>query len=109
MLPLLTARPRRLTRIQCAAVWVCAFSLVLLLANRFPPIAGNAENSWVPSAPSHITAKVMAKDFFLLQPPVTGNLLLPRAAPSPLETQEEHPIISISRDNRLFIRPPPAA
>jgi len=108
MLSLLITRPHRLTRIQCAAVWVCAFSLVLLLANRFPPIAGNGENSWVPSAPSHITAKVMAKDFFVLEPPPAARILLPRSVPSQVETREEHPLVSISLDNRLFTRPPPA-
>jgi len=109
MLSLLITRPRRLTRVQCAAVWICAFSLVLALANRFPRMEGNEGTSWVPSAPSHMTAKVMAKDFFVLQPPPTGTILLPRCIPSRTETREEHPLVSISLDNRLFTRPPPAA
>ena len=109
MLSLLITRPRRLTRVQCAAVWVCAFSLILVLANRFPRIQGNEETSWVPSAPSHMTAKVMAKDFFVLPLPPTGKILLPRSVPSRIETREEHPAFSISLDNRLFTRPPPAA
>jgi hypothetical protein len=109
MLSLLIARPRRLTRVQRAAVWACAFSLVLVLANRFPRIAGEEETSWVPSSPSHITAKVMAKDFFVLQPPPAARILLPHSAPSRIETREAHPLIVSSLDNRLFTRPPPAA
>jgi hypothetical protein len=109
MLPLVKPRARRLTRIQCAAVCVCAFSLVLVLANRFPRIQGNEEVSWVPSAPSHMTAKVMAKDFFVLQPPASGAIALLHSTPSPLETREAYPFVSIFLDNPLFTRPPPSA
>jgi len=108
MLSLLLTRPRRLTRVQCAAVWVCTFSLVLVLANRFPRIEGNQQTSWVASAPSHITAKVMAKDFFVLPPPATGKISLPRIVPQQIETQELLPAVSTPRDNRLFTRPPPS-
>ena len=108
MLSLLIARPRRLTRVQCAAVWICAFSLVLVLANRFPRIEGNQQASWVLSAPSHITAKVMAKDFFVLPPPATGKISLPRTVPLQIETQKQMPLVSICLDNRLFTRPPPS-
>jgi hypothetical protein len=109
MLSLLITRPRRLTRVQCAMVWVCSFSLVLVLANRFPQTTANKETSWVPSTPSHITAKVMVKDFFLLQPPPAARILLPHAISSPIKTREEHPLASIPLDNRLFTRPPPSA
>jgi hypothetical protein len=109
MLSLLITRPRRLTRVQCAAVWVCAFSLVLALANRFPRMECNEGTSWVPSAPSHMTAKVMAKDFFVLQPPSAGRILLPRSVPLRIDIREEQPLVSISLDNRLFTRPPPSA
>jgi len=108
MLSILIARPRRLTRVQCAAVWLCAFSLVLVLANRFPRIEGNQQTSWVPSAPSHITAKVMAKDFFVLPAPATGEISLPRTLPLQIETQRQLPPVSICLDNRLFTRPPPS-
>jgi hypothetical protein len=70
---------------------------------------GNEGTSWLPSAPSHMTAKVMAKDFFVLQQLPTGRILLPRSAPSRIETREENPLVSISLDNRLFTRPPPSA
>jgi hypothetical protein len=109
MLSLLIARPRHLTRVQCAAIWICAFSLVLVLANRFPRIEGNQQTSWVPSVPSHITAKVMAKDFFVLPPPAAVKILLPRFVPLRIEAPDEHPLVSISLDNRLFTRPPPFA
>jgi hypothetical protein len=109
MLSLLITCPRRLTRVQRAAAWFCAFSLVLVLANRFPRIEGNEESSWVPSTPSHMTAKVMAKDFFVLQPPPTGRILLPRYVVARIEAREARPLVSVSLDNRLFTRSPPAA
>ena len=109
MLSVIMARPRRLTRVHCAAVWLCAFSLVLVLANRFPRNSSYNETSWVLSAPSQIVAKVLAKDFFLLLPPASGAITLIRSAPSPLALSEENPIVSISLDTRLFTRPPPSA
>jgi len=109
MLPLVKPRARRLTRIQCAAVCVCAFSLVLVLANRFPRIQGNEETSWVASTPSHMTAKALAKDFYVFSPPASGAITLLHATPSPLETREAYPFVSIFLDNRLFTRPPPSA
>jgi hypothetical protein len=109
MVFLLIPRTCRLGRAQCAAAWVCAFSLVLVLANRFPRIEGNEEASWVAAAASHMTAKAMAKDFFVLQPPPTGSILLPRFVPLRIETREEHFVVSMSMDNRLLTRPPPSS
>jgi hypothetical protein len=106
---LLMARQRRLTRVQSTAVWVCALSLVIVLANRFPRISVSDTTSWVPSAPSQMTAKVLAKDFYVLLPPASGAVTPLRPIPSPLETREEHPVVSISLDNCLFTRPPPSA
>jgi hypothetical protein len=56
-----------------------------------------------------MTAKVLAKDFFVLLPPASGAITLLHSIPSPLEIREEHPAVSISLDNRLFTRPPPSA
>ena len=108
MVSLLIPRTCRLGRVQCTAAWVCAFSLVLVLANRFPGIEDNEETSWVASAASHMTAKVMAKDFFVLQPPAATRILLPRYVPMRVEIFEERSVASIALDNSLFIRPPPA-
>jgi hypothetical protein len=104
----ITPRPLRLTRIHCVAAWICAISLVIVLANRFPRMEGSDGSSWVPSAPSHITAKVMAEDFFVLQSPSAVRILLPRSVPVRIEVSEELPVVSILLDNRLFTRPPPA-
>jgi hypothetical protein len=109
MVSLLIPRTCRLRRVQCAAAWVCAFSLILVLANRFPRIEGKEEISWVASAASRVTAKVMAKDFFVLPPPPTGSILLPRFVPLRIETRGEHFVVSMSMDNRLLTRPPPAS
>jgi hypothetical protein len=108
MLSLLIPCPCRPTRAQAAVVWVCALSLVIVLANRVPRIPGNEEISWVSSAPSQITAKVLSKDFFVLLPPASGAITFLRSVTSPLETCEEDPIVSTSLDNRLFTRPPPS-
>ena len=106
MLSLLTPRPRRLTLAQCAIVWICVFALVVVLVSRFPRIPVCQVASWVPSAPSQITAKVLSKDLFVL-PPACAAIKLLRSAPSPVKLREEHPIVSIALDNRLFTRPPP--
>jgi hypothetical protein len=108
MLLRLIPRPRCLTRVQSALVWVCALALVILLANRFQRIVANEETSWVPSVPSHITAKVLSEDFFVLTPPASGCITLPRSAPSPLELREERPVVSVSLDNHLLTRAPPS-
>jgi hypothetical protein len=55
-----------------------------------------------------MTAKVMAKDFFVLQPPAAARILLPRYVPMRVEIFEERSVASIALDNSLFIRPPPA-
>jgi hypothetical protein len=109
MLSHLIPRPRRQTRVQCAVVWICVFSLIIVLANRVPRIRSCEETSWVPSAPSQVTAKVLSKDFFVLLPPASGAISVVHSAPSPLELREENPSISICLDNRLFTRPPPSA
>jgi hypothetical protein len=109
MLSRLMSPPRRLTRAQCAVVWICVFSLIVVLANRFPRIPVCQVTSWVPSAPSQIMAKVLSKDFFVLPPPASGVITLVHSTPSQLELREENPIVSVSLDNRLFTRPPPSA
>ena len=107
MLSRLIPQPCRLTRARSAVVWVCACSLIVVLANRVPRIPGN-ETSWVPSAPSQLTAKVLAKDFFVLHPPAAGGILLPHSVRLPIKAREEQPIVSISLDSHLLIRPPPS-
>jgi hypothetical protein len=109
MLSLLMPRACRLTRVQCVTAGICALSLIILLANRFPRIEGNEQFSWVPSAPSHLTAKLMAKDFFVLQSPAAVRILLPRSVPMRIEISEERPAVSLAQDSRLFTRPPPSA
>jgi hypothetical protein len=109
MLSFLIPRPRRLTRAQSALALVCALSLVIVLASHVPRIPGNEETSWVPSAPSQVTAKVLSKDFFVLMPPASGAITLLHSIPSPLEISEERSTVSISLDNCLFTRPPPSA
>ena len=81
----------------------------IVLANRFPRISVSDTTSWVPSAPSQMTAKVLAKDFYVLLPSASGAVTPLRPIPSPLENREEHPVFSIPLDNCLFTRPPPSA
>ena len=108
MAALLIPRPCRLNRVQPAAVWICTFSLVIVLVSRVPRIPGGEKTSWVPSTLSQITAKVLSKDFFVLPPPSPGAIALLRSIPSPLEFGEERPVVSFFLDNRLFTRPPPS-
>jgi len=105
---LLMMGPRRLTCGQFAVAWICALSLVVVLANRVPRIPGS-ETSWIPSAPSQMTAKVLAKDFYILLPPASGAVTLVRSFPSRLEIREDQPTFSIVLDNSLYTRPPPAS
>ena len=109
MLSPLIPRLRRLTLIQGLAAWICALSLVVVLANRFPRYSSCDETSWVPSSSSHMTAKVMTKDFFVLQAPAAGRILFHRSAPVRVEISEERPLTSKVLGNRLFTRPPPSA
>jgi hypothetical protein len=106
MLSLLIPRPRRPILLHLAVVWVCACSLIVVLANRVPRIPGN-ETGWVTSAPSQMTAKVVAKDFFMLHPPAARSLLLPRSLPVRMESHEEQLIVFVALDNHLLTRPPP--
>jgi hypothetical protein len=55
-----------------------------------------------------MTAKVMAKDFFVLQPLAAARIPLARSAPMRVELSEERPLVAIVLDNRLFTCPPPA-
>jgi len=106
MLLLLIPWRRRPVLMHHVVAWVCACSLILVLANRVPHIPTN-ETSWVTSAPSQMTAKVMAKDFFLLCPPAARSLLLPRSLPVRVAAREEQLIVLVALDNRLITRPPP--
>ena len=106
MVSLVIPRLRRPVLIHHVVAWVCACSLIVVLANRVPHIPTN-DNSWVSSAPSPMTAKVVAKDFFILHPPPARSLLLPRSLPVRVEAREEQPVVFFSLDNRLLTRPPP--
>jgi hypothetical protein len=106
MLPLLIPHTRRSVLVHALVAWVCACSLIVVLANRVPRIPGN-ETCWVNSAPSQMTAKVVAKDFFLLHPPAARSLLLPHPIPVRIETHKERFVVFVSLDNRLLTRPPP--
>jgi hypothetical protein len=106
MLSLLIPRPRHPALVHQVVVWVCACSLIVVLANRVPRIPGN-EICWVTSAPSEMTTKLVAKDLFMLHPPAARSLSLPRSLPVRVEAHEERLIVFASLDNRLLTRPPP--
>jgi hypothetical protein len=88
--------------------WLCALSLLIVLANRVPRFHGS-ETTWVRSVPPQMTAKILAKDFYLLQPPASGVFTLLRSIPVSRAAQEAHPLFPVSLDNRLYTRPPPAS
>jgi len=88
------------------ALWLCVFSLLFALASRVPRFADD-ETSWVRSAPPHVTAKLLAKDFYLLQAPRSGILIPLRVVPLRDRVSEAWPPFSVFLDNRLHTRPPP--
>src|SRR5208337_209791 len=89
-------------------LWLCAFSLLIVLANRVPRFP-RSETSWVRSVPPQVTAKLLAKDFYLLQPPASGIFTLLRSIPVPSAAEEVRPLFPVSLDNRLYTRPPPTS
>ena len=88
------------------ALWLCVFSLLFALASRVPRFAGD-KTSWVRSAPPHVTAKLLAKDFYLLQAPLSGLVLPARVVPPRSSVKEAWPLSPVFLDNRLYTRPPP--
>jgi len=87
-------------------VWLCAFSLLIVLANRVPRFP-RSEASWVRSAPPQMTAKLLAKDFYLLQPPASGIFTFLRPIPIRSAAKEVRPLLPVFLDNCLYTRPPP--
>jgi hypothetical protein len=85
---------------------MCAFALIIVWPIGFPQIPVCQVASWVPSAPSQTTAKVLSKDLLCC---AAGASAIKGASLGSARSNcaEEHPIISISLDNRLFTRPPP--
>jgi len=89
-------------------LYLCAFSLLFVLANRVPRFP-RSETSWVRSVPPQMTAKLLAKDFYLLQPPAAGILTHLRSIPVRIAAEEQRPLFPVSLDNRLYTRPPPTS
>ena len=104
-----TTSGHRLSFWHGAALWLCAFSLVIALANRVPRFAGN-EHSWDRAVPPQTATKLLAKDFYLLlQPPSSGVLTLPSATAFNITAKERCPLFPVFLDSRLYTRPPPAS
>lgn len=103
-----TTRGHRFPFWRSAVLWLCGFSLLFALASRVPRFSGT-ETSWVRAAPPHITAKILAKDLYLLQAPLSGILTPPRVTLIRKLVKETQAPFAVSLDNRLYTRPPPAA
>ena len=101
-------RARRLTCWRALGSWVCAFSLLIVLANRVPHFPESA-STCAPSAPPHLTAKLLAKDFYLLQPPASGIISHLHSTTTRKAAKEAGPLFPVSLDNRLYTRPPPTS
>ena len=99
---------RRLSYGRVVVLWVCALSFVVVLANRVPRFSGETDTCWVSGDASHISAKLLAKDFFVLQPPATRIFTVLRWQPLRKAAQRERPTVA-ALDNCLYNRPPPAA
>lgn len=103
-----TAGGRCLYSWRGLVLWVCAFSLLFALASRVPRFKGS-EVSWVRATPPQMTAKILAKDFYLLQAPASGILTRPRLILIRKLVKETRPPFAVFLDNRLYTRPPPTA
>lgn len=107
VLPAMTAS-RSLTFLKGLLIWACAFSLLIVLANRVPYFSAN-ETSWVGSAPVQLSAKLLVKDLFLLHPPATGMFTVLRSISIRTARKEARPPVSVFLGNCVYIRPPPTA
>lgn len=103
-----TTGERRLSSWRGVLLWLCAFSLLVVLANRVPHFPGN-ELSWVPSVSSQATVKLLAKEFFLLQPPESDIFTPLRPILVRKQAEELSPVFPAPLDNCLYTRPPPTA
>lgn len=101
-----TTGERRLSCWRAVLPWLCAFSLLVVLANRVPRFPGS-ETSWVRGDPPQMTAKLLAKDFYLLQPPASGIFTQLCSIPVRKAREESRPHFPLFLDNRLYTRPPP--
>ncbi|MGB7845692.1 MAG: hypothetical protein WBL63_08770 [Candidatus Acidiferrum sp.] len=54
-----------------------------------------------------MTAKLLAKDIYLLQPPASGFFTFLRTILIWKAAEEERPVLATSLDNSLYTRPPP--
>jgi len=65
----LTTAKRRISHARTLTLCLCTLSILIVLANRVPRFSPSCiEASWVRAVPAEITAKILAKDFYLLQP-----------------------------------------
>ena len=65
----LTTGKRRISHARTLILCLCTLSLLIVLANRVPRFSPSGmETSWVRAVPTEITAKILAKELYLLQP-----------------------------------------
>jgi hypothetical protein len=79
----------------------------MILAIRVPRFP-DTQLSWVGSVPPHITAKLLAKDFYLLLPAISGVSVLLLSIPLQRAVEHASPFF-VFLDGRLYSRPPPTA
>lgn len=103
-----TTGERHLSCWRALLLWICAFSLLVVLANRVPRFPGS-ELSWVPSVSSQVTVKLLAKEFFLLQPPESDIFTPLRSILVRKRAEELNAVFPAPLDNCLYTRPPPTA
>lgn len=101
-----TTEVRRLPYWRGLVLWLCAVSLLIALASRVPRFS-ESETSWVQSGSPQMTAKLLAKDIYLLQPPASGFFTFLRTILIWKAAEEERPVLATSLDNSLYTRPPP--
>lgn len=88
-------------------VWTCAVALLAVLASRVPHIPSR-DLTWNGNGPPQMTAKILAKDFFLLLTPAPILSATKISIRLPYATEDSKaPVVFL--DQRLHSRPPPVA
>ena len=105
----LTTAKRRISHARMLTLCLCTLSLLIVLANRVPRFSPSCmEASWVRAVPAEMTAKILAKDFYLLQPAPAEDFATVTTKRIGKIAEHAELVRAIS-DDRLFTRPPPAS
>jgi hypothetical protein len=106
----LTTGKRCISHARTLTLCLCTVSLLIVLANRVPRFSPSGiETSWVRAVPAEITAKILAKNFYLLPPSPAEDFATVTTKRIGKIAEHAEPVRTAISDDRLFTRPPPAS